>query len=473
MADPLSIAAGVVGVLTAAAQISSLLIEFTKNSKNAPQTARIVLSEVSDISGTLSQLQRFLLGNKFAEKSVAALLQVDHVIIIMSGCVLTFSELERLLDKLKADGKGILNRIQWARKEKTIASYIQRLQNHKGSLSLVLHILNGSSIIEAKNSIDKLHGIIEHCYQGISSRMESLERYERQRCDERLELPGSAEYSTSIVTVFPSANESGLAELPSDSPRDIDSFDFMEDLRRSWVCRRNNALDSSRLSVFSRDHYSMSWSCLSGASWAEISDISVISLPITMDELQNPLRSTQTWSAGWVNLATIHPGAVELPTTEANMTAADKFQNDLKPACNFARNGRYCEMRSCPRCTQWKSKAWLPTSTTSRFDSDLLFCEASKEYLSPIGDPPLLDNGFIAYKSCTYSCVACGNQCGGYAKLLAFADPKLVLDDEGLSDIESNGYNERETYPVPNQGLLCLSCHRSKDVGQWWKLPTL
>lgn len=143
MADPISLAAGVVGILTAAAQISSLLIDFTRSSKDAPQTARAVLTEVDDISSTLSHLQSFLLGNEYSDRSRTQLLQVDQVVTIISGCVLTFSELEKLLDGLKAEGMGILDRVHWARKEKAISNLVQRLQNHKGSLSLILHVLNG------------------------------------------------------------------------------------------------------------------------------------------------------------------------------------------------------------------------------------------------------------------------------------------------------------------------------------------
>lgn len=143
MADPLSLAAGVVGVLTAAAQISSLLIRFTQSSKDAPQTARTVLTEVNDISGILSHLQSFLLGDESPDRSRTQLLQVDQVITIMSGCVLTFSELEQLLDGFQKEGMGLLDRAKWAKKEKAIGNLIQRLQNHKGSLSLILNVLNG------------------------------------------------------------------------------------------------------------------------------------------------------------------------------------------------------------------------------------------------------------------------------------------------------------------------------------------
>ena len=148
MSDPLSIAAGVVGVLAAAAQISSLLIQFTKASKNAPSQARHIITEVSDISGILSHLQSFLLGNEYTHISRTSLLKVDHVVTIVSGCVLTFSELEKLLDQLRVDGMGVLDCMKWARKEAEILAVVQRLQNHKASLSLMLNILNRFVVVD-------------------------------------------------------------------------------------------------------------------------------------------------------------------------------------------------------------------------------------------------------------------------------------------------------------------------------------
>ena len=143
MSDPLSLAAGVVGILTAAAQISKLLIQFTKASRNAPTQARHVITEVSDTSVILSQLQSFLLGNEYTDRSRTSLLKVDQVVTIVSSCVLTFSELEQTLDGLKTGDMRILDNMKWARKESEIMATIQRLQNHKASLSLILNILHG------------------------------------------------------------------------------------------------------------------------------------------------------------------------------------------------------------------------------------------------------------------------------------------------------------------------------------------
>ena len=155
MADPLSIAAGVAGILTAAAQISSLLIKFTKTAKDAPQQARVIITEVSDTSRILSHLQSFLVGSEFCDRSRTSLLKVDQVVTIVSGCVLTFTELEKLLDEMNIQHMKIPDCFKWARKESTITDLIHRLQNHKASLSLMLNILNGFA--PATSKVDLRH----------------------------------------------------------------------------------------------------------------------------------------------------------------------------------------------------------------------------------------------------------------------------------------------------------------------------
>ena len=146
MSDPLSIAAGVVGLITAAAQISSLLIKFSKQVYEAPEQARIVLTEVGDLSTILCSLQNFILQKQTVDRSRKALLPIDPVVVIVSGCVSTFSELQQLLDEMDLVGAGSMNtlgRLKWTKNEKQLSTLIQRLQTHKASLSLILTILNG------------------------------------------------------------------------------------------------------------------------------------------------------------------------------------------------------------------------------------------------------------------------------------------------------------------------------------------
>ena len=141
MSEPLSITAGVIGLLTAAAQISTLLIRFTNASRNAPAQARHVLTEVGDISSTLSSLHLFLFRTQPGNRSRRLLLRVNHTVTVLSGCVITFSELEKILDSLETGDFGIYDCMEWAQKEIEMGAILQRLLEHKASLSLILNIV--------------------------------------------------------------------------------------------------------------------------------------------------------------------------------------------------------------------------------------------------------------------------------------------------------------------------------------------
>lgn len=143
MADPISVAAGVIGIVTAAMQVSNLLIDFTRRTKHAPVLANIVLTEVDDIYAIMKQLQPFLLGLEIPDQSRTSLLQVDSVVAVLTSCVATFSELKELTDQLKARDLGFLERSKWVFKESAISGLVSRLQANKLSLSLMLNIVNG------------------------------------------------------------------------------------------------------------------------------------------------------------------------------------------------------------------------------------------------------------------------------------------------------------------------------------------
>lgn len=310
MSDPLSIATGVVGLITAATQISLILAKFTRSTIAAPHQAQVVLAEVSDVGGILSHLESFLLGPASADRSRTSLLKVEKVVTIVSGCVLTFSELEKLLDDLKTEDLDVLDRVRWARKESAIEGLIQRLQNHKASLSLVLNILNGFVLLrqmalflrllkfqrytinEAKVSVDRLHELVEQCYSEMFSRVQTLEILNLQKnSNADLILGGVME---SLATLQEHPPDSSKGEAMDSEPI---KYGFTDDLKSSRVYRRTQAFRSSIISALTNSVYSRGWSFISELSMAEVSNISVIGLGITEQETFNPKRSSQTWSA--------------------------------------------------------------------------------------------------------------------------------------------------------------------------------
>ncbi|KAI5845937.1 hypothetical protein BZA05DRAFT_142611 [Tricharina praecox] len=97
--DPLSVTASVAGLLQAAAKV----IGFLSSAADAPSTVRNVLTEVQALNGIFHQLSDFI--NHFDEQSMAqkSKISVEHLVITLTGCVCTFSELDAELENLKTD----------------------------------------------------------------------------------------------------------------------------------------------------------------------------------------------------------------------------------------------------------------------------------------------------------------------------------------------------------------------------------
>ena len=149
--DPLSIAASVVGLLGAAGKVTTILTTLVSNTKNAPKFAYNVLREVSDFSATLGQLQAFLLGTRAAQKSRMGIIMKEQVVVTLTSCVMTFSELEEAVSSLEAYRPEELRaRMAWARKEAILTKLLGRLQSSKVSMNLVLTTLTWCVILANK-----------------------------------------------------------------------------------------------------------------------------------------------------------------------------------------------------------------------------------------------------------------------------------------------------------------------------------
>lgn len=140
--DPISIAAAVVGLLTAAVKVSTSLTTILHYSSNVSELAQNVLLEVSDISACLTQLHAFLAGTRVATRSRATLILVDQVVILLTSSTKTFSDLEEIIESLEPDKPmGLVSKVRWFKKESAISRLLLRLQASKSSLNLMLTAL--------------------------------------------------------------------------------------------------------------------------------------------------------------------------------------------------------------------------------------------------------------------------------------------------------------------------------------------
>lgn len=144
MADPLSIASAIVGILAAAGQVIKVLGPYVSAAKDTPMTAASVRSEVVNFRIILSAFQGLLDNLNITAGTRTGLVPIDDLIIVLTDGVLIFSELEASVSSLDATGTerpSLTLRIQWARKEKELSAIVNRLQSFKGSILLLLNIL--------------------------------------------------------------------------------------------------------------------------------------------------------------------------------------------------------------------------------------------------------------------------------------------------------------------------------------------
>ena len=139
--DPLSVAASVVGLLGAGAAVTKFLASVI-SAGDAPSLAKRVLAEVTDLTAALQHVQQYISGRAQSSTERQSMVLLEHVLTTLTGCVLTFSELQSTLSRLSIDSNmGTYDRMKWIRQQPRIGALVQRLQNHKSSLTLILTIL--------------------------------------------------------------------------------------------------------------------------------------------------------------------------------------------------------------------------------------------------------------------------------------------------------------------------------------------
>jgi cell division control protein 24 len=145
MADPLSVAASIAGLISITVEAAKFLRPYVSAAKETPPVAAHVYSEVQSIEIILSGLQNVTNNLSSVHARNAALIGVNQVITVLTDGVLLFSDLQEELRSLSPknenEGIPIRTRLRWVRKESTFTALLTRLQGFKSSMTLVLMIL--------------------------------------------------------------------------------------------------------------------------------------------------------------------------------------------------------------------------------------------------------------------------------------------------------------------------------------------
>lgn len=153
---------------------------------------------------------------------------------------------------------------------------------------------------EATTSIETLTNLVQQVLQSsqeMSTRLSSLEGLlQAQTKDSSSATDHRDDDDDDVSTIIPRRPILSTVKETVDVENKRSMFDFDDDLQGSRVYVR--ALRRKSFRSLRSDSKSFGWSCLSERSMADVSNISVISLPICGAELNNPEHYSLTETHG-------------------------------------------------------------------------------------------------------------------------------------------------------------------------------
>ncbi|KAI8306702.1 Modin [Colletotrichum sp. SAR11_59] len=181
MADPLSIASSIVGILAAAGKITDILGPYISAVRETPRIAASVHSEVVGSRIILSALHGLLQTLSAASRSRTLLVPIDDLIAVFTNGVLIFSDLESSITPICLDGADrIMGRMQWTRASGKLSDLLSRLQAFKQTTLLLLNILqwrvpNNADMFRRLERLEDSFGVLgsieskllPHCGQAL------------------------------------------------------------------------------------------------------------------------------------------------------------------------------------------------------------------------------------------------------------------------------------------------------------------
>ncbi|OHE94964.1 hypothetical protein CORC01_09758 [Colletotrichum orchidophilum] len=145
MADPLSIAGSVGGLLAIAVKVCNTTASFVSSTIDAPESAMQMFQLVDEMRMTLFSVDKKIGSLSTLPSSRKNMIQLDHLSIVITHSVLTLSKLESII----CQQDGLRSRIRWALwHEKKVISLLPRLESQKSTLALMMTVLNRQRFIK-------------------------------------------------------------------------------------------------------------------------------------------------------------------------------------------------------------------------------------------------------------------------------------------------------------------------------------
>lgn len=132
----MEVASAVSSLIKAGVVISGIISAFLE----APSLLRNVLDQNTAVSMIFSQIDDLISDTTAENTDKKSRIFVQQIVVVLSGCVCAFTELERAIDGLKNSDVSIWDRGKWVLRESDLRRMLCDLQNHKLSINCMLSI---------------------------------------------------------------------------------------------------------------------------------------------------------------------------------------------------------------------------------------------------------------------------------------------------------------------------------------------
>ncbi|KAK6510196.1 hypothetical protein TWF481_004912 [Arthrobotrys musiformis] len=325
MAEAIGLAASIVGLIAVGAKLIPWISNVATKISDAPDSVKTVMFQLNEADIIIKAIQAYIREEEPLAASHKSFISLEDLSVALTGCMLAYSGLESHVDFVRIGGKiSSFDRGKWILREKEILEVIRALQNHKSSLSLMLTIIQTSSLRRAEEMMAKLSHLIERSLQDDQNLALQLKRHAATLTSSAIGVSMGCMSSHLSRPPMPQ-NDGSVAEttrsnsMPTQGPplpsiqfdqnalkgsrtpgsgfetsSRAPSLNFEKDLLSSSVYKRLGFRES-RSSIFTREGSERhnTWSIFSCLTWDEISNISVFNLPIFEADLYNGYHYSQ------------------------------------------------------------------------------------------------------------------------------------------------------------------------------------
>ncbi|EXF76380.1 hypothetical protein CFIO01_07637 [Colletotrichum fioriniae PJ7] len=134
MADPLSIAASIAGLLSLADIVFLRLSKYIKSVKNAEKEISDLCKEVNVVGGTVNMLSRLAASLEAVDESLIQSFRMHHI----DSCAAILSEIVNKTNKYEDKSGGKLKRLMWPYTSSKTKEMLADLSRHKENMNLAL-----------------------------------------------------------------------------------------------------------------------------------------------------------------------------------------------------------------------------------------------------------------------------------------------------------------------------------------------